>query len=119
MQAECKGADYAPRRSNWLRGGGSFAPLKTPSSPAGIVSFEFAGSLAVPREMLAAWGETGQVYAALNLGLDYLFLISYFVGDRAGVCPDCPANCGSACRAVSGRDSACLGAGGRRVIRPF
>ena len=27
--------------------------------------------------MLAAWGETGQVYAALNLGLDYLFLISY------------------------------------------
>lgn len=27
--------------------------------------------------MLAAWGETGQVYAALNLGLDFLFLISY------------------------------------------
>jgi len=53
------------------------APLRTDASPAGIVSFEFAGSLDAAQGMIESWGETGRIYAGLNLGLDYLFLIAY------------------------------------------
>jgi len=52
-------------------------PLKTEAAPAGIVSFEFAGKLSVAQEMIESWGPRGQVYAGLNLGLDYLFLVAY------------------------------------------
>ena len=52
-------------------------PLVTEAAPAGIVSFEFAGDLATAREMVASWGPEGQIYAGLNLGLDYLFLALY------------------------------------------
>ncbi|MFC2023842.1 hypothetical protein ACFLT5_03815 [Chloroflexota bacterium] len=53
------------------------APLQNPIAPLGIVSFEFAGTLARVQEILASWSTTGQIYAGLNLGLDYLFLVSY------------------------------------------
>ncbi len=53
------------------------APLQTNAAPSGIVSFEFAGDLNVARQMLDSWGQRGQVFAALNLGLDYLFLVAY------------------------------------------
>ena len=53
------------------------APLRTEAAPAGIVSFEFAGTLAVARNILDSWGETGRLYAGLNIGLDYLFLLAY------------------------------------------
>jgi hypothetical protein len=52
-------------------------PLNTPTAPAGIVSFEFAGTLDRAEEIIASWGDEGQAYAGLNLGLDYLFLVSY------------------------------------------
>lgn len=52
-------------------------PLKTEASPLGIVSFEFAGDLTTAQRMLDAWGPRGQVYAGLNLGLDYLFIVAY------------------------------------------
>jgi len=52
-------------------------PLKTKAAPAGIVSFEFAGGQSQAREIVESWGERGQVYAGLNLGLDYLFLVAY------------------------------------------
>ena len=52
-------------------------PLVDEAAPFGIVSFEFAGDLEAARAMLASWGERGRLYAALGLGLDYLFLISY------------------------------------------
>jgi hypothetical protein len=53
------------------------APLKTAASPNGIISFEFAGEIAVAQRMVDSWGATGRIYAALNLGLDYLFLAVY------------------------------------------
>jgi hypothetical protein len=52
-------------------------PLKTDAAPAGIISFEFAGTLALAQKMVASWGQTGQVYAGLNLGFDFLFIVTY------------------------------------------
>lgn len=52
-------------------------PLRTPAAPASIVSYELAGSLARAQEMIASWGERGQAFAGLNLGLDYLFMVAY------------------------------------------
>ena len=67
------------------------APLRTAEAPAGIVSFEFAGSLVAARQMIESWGDTGRVFAGLNLGLDYLFLLAY------------PFSIGLACSMVSSR----------------
>ena len=53
------------------------APLKTKAAPAGIVSFEFAGSMSAAKHILASWGPEGSVFAGLSLGLDFLFLFSY------------------------------------------
>ena len=52
-------------------------PLITESAPLGIVSFELAGDIKLAQEIVTAWGPEGRVYAALNLGLDYLFMIAY------------------------------------------
>ena len=52
-------------------------PLKTEVAPAGIVSFELVGELSEAQSMVESWGQKGQVYAGLNLGLDYLFLVVY------------------------------------------
>jgi hypothetical protein len=52
-------------------------PLQTAAAPLGIVSFEFAGTLPAARTMLESWGTAGRVYAGLNLGLDYLFIVAY------------------------------------------
>jgi len=53
------------------------APLKTGVSPSGIVSFELARKLPPAQSMIESWGQRGQVYAGLSLGLDYLFLVAY------------------------------------------
>ena len=52
-------------------------PLKTEDSPKGIVSFQLAGEIARSNAIVASWGPEGRVNAGLNLGLDYLFLVSY------------------------------------------
>ena len=52
-------------------------PLNTEVAPLGIVSFELAGELSLAQSMVESWGQIGQVYAGLNLGLDYLFLVAY------------------------------------------
>jgi hypothetical protein len=52
-------------------------PLTTSSAPSGIVSFEFAYTLSNAQAMIDSWGAEGQVYAGINLGLDYLFMVSY------------------------------------------
>ncbi len=52
-------------------------PLKTEDAPYGIISFEFAGEQSRAREIVESWEPRGQVYAGLNLGLDYLFLAAY------------------------------------------
>ncbi len=51
--------------------------LITTVSPSGILSFEFVGELLAAQNMVNSWGQTGRVYAGLNLGLDYLFLLVY------------------------------------------
>ena len=53
--------------------------LKTNSAPRGIVSFELAGNLDKGQQILESWNTQGKMYAALSLGLDYLFLIVYAV----------------------------------------
>lgn len=52
-------------------------PLKTAAAPAGILSYEFAGTVPVAQKMIESWGATGRIYAGLNLGFDYLFLVLY------------------------------------------
>jgi len=53
------------------------APLKSQVAPRGIVSFELAGNYENSRQILNSWNAEARVYAALSLGLDYLFLIVY------------------------------------------
>ncbi len=53
------------------------APLKTAAAPAGIISFQFARDLEGAHRILASWGPEARVYAGLNLGLDYLFMVAY------------------------------------------
>ncbi len=60
-------------------------PLKTETSPAGIVSFEFAGTIDNAQNMIKSWGPQGQVYIGLNMGLDFLFLILYPLAIGLGV----------------------------------
>ena len=51
--------------------------LKSPEAPNGIVSYELAWTVDKAASIVQAWGPKGRVYAALSLGLDYLFLICY------------------------------------------
>ncbi len=53
------------------------APLRTPAAPAGIVSFELARTPANAQAMVASWDARAQLFAALGLGFDYLFMPSY------------------------------------------
>lgn len=51
--------------------------LKTTSAPLGIVSFELAGDIPTAQAIVLSWQGQAKVYAALGLGLDYLFLLLY------------------------------------------
>ncbi len=59
-------------------------PLNTEAAPAGIVSFELAGSILTAERMLESWGDAGRVYAGLSLGIDYFFLVTYAVAIGLG-----------------------------------
>ena len=52
-------------------------PLTTPEAPLGILSFELAGDLDRAELVIASWSNEAQIYAALSLGLDYLYLFAY------------------------------------------
>ena len=52
-------------------------PLKTAAAAGGIVSYELAGTIEQAQTILTSWGTQGQIYAGLNLGLDYLFILFY------------------------------------------
>jgi hypothetical protein len=56
------------------------ASLRTPASPNGIVSFEFAGDRESASRMLEAWGGEGRRAAGRSLRLDFLFLAAYAPG---------------------------------------
>ncbi len=49
------------------------APLKTAAAPGGILTYEFAGSVANAKAIIASWDARAQVYAGLSLGLDFLY----------------------------------------------
>ena len=53
------------------------APLRTPAAPASIVSFELARTPANTQALIASWDARLQLFAALGLGFDYLFMPSY------------------------------------------
>jgi hypothetical protein len=53
------------------------APLRTPAAPASIVSFELARTPANAQAMVGSWDARAQLFAALGLGFDYLFMPSY------------------------------------------
>lgn len=55
----------------------SGGPLKTGAAPAGIVSFELAGSISNAEKILSSWDGLARTYAGLNLGLDFLFIVAY------------------------------------------
>jgi hypothetical protein len=52
-------------------------PLKTPTAPNGIVSFELAGDVATSQSILQSWDDHARGFAAFGLGLDYLFMVVY------------------------------------------
>jgi hypothetical protein len=55
------------------------APLVNPTAPAGMVSFQLAGNLPDALRILASWDQEARVFAALNLGIDYLYMVTYAV----------------------------------------
>lgn len=52
-------------------------PLTTEAAPAGIISFEFAGTAANAQAMVQSWDATAQLTAAFLLGYDFLFPLVY------------------------------------------
>lgn len=53
------------------------APLVNPVAPTGMISFQLAGSLPKTLRILASWNQQASGYAALNLGIDYLYMVAY------------------------------------------
>jgi len=51
--------------------------LRTDEAPAGIISYEFAETVATAQSILDSWSPRAKIYAGFNLGLDYLFLVAY------------------------------------------
>jgi len=55
----------------------SNAPLQNPAAPLGMISLQLAGTLPAAKQILDSWEPKGQVSAALNLGIDYLYMVAY------------------------------------------
>jgi len=53
--------------------------LVTSEAPAGIVSFELAGSLQSAEKIMSSWKVEGMRYAILDMGLDFLFILLYTI----------------------------------------
>jgi hypothetical protein len=53
------------------------APLINPGTPLGIVSHQFAWTTVKAQAILTSWTGRPSLFAALGLGLDYLFIPSY------------------------------------------
>lgn len=54
-------------------------PLVNPTAPYGMVSFQLTGTLPGAQAILASWDQQTQLFAALNLGIDYLYMVAYAV----------------------------------------
>jgi hypothetical protein len=53
------------------------APLRTNMAPRGIVSFELAKNYDISQQILNSWSAEAKINAALSLGLDFLFIVTY------------------------------------------
>jgi len=53
------------------------APLSTSQAPAGIISFELAGSIPTAESIMNSWDQDARLHAAFSLGFDYLFMLAY------------------------------------------
>ncbi|MCB2169765.1 MAG: hypothetical protein KQI78_19065 [Deltaproteobacteria bacterium] len=51
--------------------------LKTPEAPAGIISFELAGTLAGAEKIMGSWDGPARIQAGISLGIDFFFLMAY------------------------------------------
>ena len=60
-------------------------PLRTPSAPLGIVSFELAGTPENANAIIESWDQRAKLFAAFGLGLDYLFMPAYALTISLGV----------------------------------
>lgn len=54
-------------------------PLVNPTAPYGMVSFQLAGTLQDTLRILTSWNQQAQLFAALNLGIDYPYMVAYAV----------------------------------------
>ena len=52
-------------------------PLITAAAPAGIVSFEMAGTSSQAQIILDSWDARAKLFAAFSLGFDYLYMLVY------------------------------------------
>lgn len=57
--------------------GATNAPLQNPAAPLGMISWQLAGSLEASQRIIVSWDAKAQISAALNLGLDYLYMCGY------------------------------------------
>lgn len=55
----------------------SNAPLQNAAAPLGMISLQLAGGLPAAQKILGSWGPPELVMAALNLGIDYLYMVAY------------------------------------------
>lgn len=60
------------------------AHIHTTAAPSGIVSFELAGQPDAAQRIVASWDDEARIYAALSLGIDYLFMLSYSIAIALG-----------------------------------
>lgn len=60
-------------------------PLRTEAAPAGILSYEFAGTVAKATQILDSWNEVARSAAGFNLGLDFLYLLAYSTTIALGI----------------------------------
>ncbi len=59
-------------------------PLVTDAAPSGIVSYELAGTLANAQAMVKSWGPVGQIFAGVNIGFDFVYIITYVIAIGLG-----------------------------------
>lgn len=61
------------------------APLRNRFAPAGIVSFELAGSAQVAQSIINSWDNEAKLNASFGLGFDFLFMPFYAVSIGMGI----------------------------------
>lgn len=53
--------------------------LTTPETPNGIIGFELIKNIHHAETIMNIWGEHGRMMAALSVGIDFLYIVSYSI----------------------------------------